>query len=353
LVVCLAAAGLGGCNNSPAGDSIEEGQAELSVGTGPVTIAGTISGPSGPLRGASVELSGTLKRTTLTDAAGKYDFAGLQAGSYSLTPSLTGCTFTPSLAKLGTLSSGRTSKNFSGAGLACVSATAGPPGPAGAQGPQGPAGQPGMPGATGPQGPPGMPGLPGPLGPQGFSGPPGLPGFPGPPGPPGFPGPPGPMGPPGPAGLAEAYKTSRVANPLPILGIDTGVEPTIPFTGVMALTLPKGSYQVHVSMHLANTTDPKNPKGGAARANCVLHPKGDVIDPVLVINTQQVWDFPMLDTSGFFGRETNYGTLSFSELLTLPQPITLELACWNFWSGSFQVTGGVMTAIPIGKLTIQ
>jgi hypothetical protein len=215
------------------------------------------------------------------------------------------------------------------------------PGAAGPLGPSGP------PGAIGFPGPPGLPGFPGP------PGPPGLQGFPGPPGPPGPPGFPGPPGPPGPAGIVEAFTTTRRAiDAVHILGVDTGVEPTIPFTGVMALTLPRGSYQVQVSMHLSNTTDPHNPKGGAARANCTLHPRGDVIDPVLVINRSQVWEFPMLDTSGFFGRETNYGTLSFSELLTLPQPITLEVACWNFMSGSF-IVSGVMTAVPIAKVTMQ
>ena len=57
------------------------------------TIGGNISGPGGP--GTTVTLSGASAATALADASGKYSFSGLADGSYTLTPSQAGYTFSP------------------------------------------------------------------------------------------------------------------------------------------------------------------------------------------------------------------------------------------------------------------
>jgi hypothetical protein len=65
------------------------------------------------------------------------------------------------------------------------------------------------------------------------------------------------------------------------------------------------------------------------------------------------WQFPLQDISGFFGREINHGTFSFSEIVTLNQTGTLEVACYNFISGSFEIFNGRLTALPLGSVTVQ
>jgi hypothetical protein len=58
-------------------------------------ISGTISPVAGG-SGATVTLSGVASATTATDGAGNYSFRGLANGTYAVTPSNTGYTFTPS-----------------------------------------------------------------------------------------------------------------------------------------------------------------------------------------------------------------------------------------------------------------
>lgn len=57
------------------------------------SIFGTVSGTAG--KNVFITLSGTNSGTTVTDANGNYGFPGLAAGSYTLTPLLTGYTFSP------------------------------------------------------------------------------------------------------------------------------------------------------------------------------------------------------------------------------------------------------------------
>jgi hypothetical protein len=57
------------------------------------TISGSITGPGGP--GATVNLSGAATASE-ADASGAYSFSGLANGSYTVTPSKTGYTFSPS-----------------------------------------------------------------------------------------------------------------------------------------------------------------------------------------------------------------------------------------------------------------
>lgn len=56
-------------------------------------VSGTISGPAAV--GATVALSGAATASTATDASGNYSFANLLNGSYTITPSNSGFTFTP------------------------------------------------------------------------------------------------------------------------------------------------------------------------------------------------------------------------------------------------------------------
>jgi hypothetical protein len=63
-------------------------------GTVGVSISGTITPTQGG-SGAMVTLSGTASASTTTDSTGAYSFAGLASGSYGITPSNAGYTFTP------------------------------------------------------------------------------------------------------------------------------------------------------------------------------------------------------------------------------------------------------------------
>ncbi|MBU6436171.1 MAG: carboxypeptidase regulatory-like domain-containing protein, partial [Betaproteobacteria bacterium] len=56
-----------------------------------LSISGSISGPY--VSGISVALSGAATQSALTDSAGNFSFAGLAAGTYTVTPTLSGYTF--------------------------------------------------------------------------------------------------------------------------------------------------------------------------------------------------------------------------------------------------------------------
>jgi hypothetical protein len=58
------------------------------------SISGTITPATGG-GGATVTLSGTTTATTTADSTGAYSFSGLASGNYSITPSHTGFTFSP------------------------------------------------------------------------------------------------------------------------------------------------------------------------------------------------------------------------------------------------------------------
>lgn len=54
----------------------------------------TLQGNAG-VAGALITLSGAASATVTADTIGNYQFSGLAAGSYTITPSLTGYTFAP------------------------------------------------------------------------------------------------------------------------------------------------------------------------------------------------------------------------------------------------------------------
>jgi len=58
-------------------------------------ISGTITAGTNSLAGATVTLSGNNSNSVTTDANGKYNFAGIQNGSYTIIPSMNGYSFNP------------------------------------------------------------------------------------------------------------------------------------------------------------------------------------------------------------------------------------------------------------------
>jgi hypothetical protein len=75
------------------------------------TIGGQITLSGTGLSGVTVALSGTSTATTTTSSAGAYSFAGLVAGTYTITPSRSGYTFTPPSQTFTSISSSQTA-NF-------------------------------------------------------------------------------------------------------------------------------------------------------------------------------------------------------------------------------------------------
>jgi hypothetical protein len=59
------------------------------------SLSGTVTSGGLPLAGVTVNLAGTAAAATITDAAGNYTFAGLDSGSYTVTPTLAGYAFAP------------------------------------------------------------------------------------------------------------------------------------------------------------------------------------------------------------------------------------------------------------------
>ncbi len=76
--------------------------------SGAVTSAGT------PLAGVTVTLSGAEINTTVTDSSGKYSFANLANGVYTVTPSMNGYTFTPGSRSVNVKGKAVTNQNFTG-----------------------------------------------------------------------------------------------------------------------------------------------------------------------------------------------------------------------------------------------
>lgn len=59
------------------------------------SISGTITSGGTALRGVTVALGGAANMTTTTDDSGSYSFSGLSDGNYTVTPSMTGYSFSP------------------------------------------------------------------------------------------------------------------------------------------------------------------------------------------------------------------------------------------------------------------
>jgi hypothetical protein len=75
------------------------------------TISGAVSGAGG--KGATVSLTGAATATVTADASGNYSFAGLTNGSYTVTPSKSGFSYSPGNRSVTISSANVTSVNFS------------------------------------------------------------------------------------------------------------------------------------------------------------------------------------------------------------------------------------------------
>ncbi len=74
------------------------------------TISGTVSGAV--QQNVAVNLAGTASASTTTDVNGNYSFPGLANGSYTITPSLTGYTFSPTSTAVTLSGADSTANNF-------------------------------------------------------------------------------------------------------------------------------------------------------------------------------------------------------------------------------------------------
>ncbi len=83
----------------------------LNFSTVTYSLSGTISGAGG--NGTTVTLTGAATATTTANASGGYTFTGLGNGSYTVTPSITGFSFTPSSQAATINNANLTSVNFS------------------------------------------------------------------------------------------------------------------------------------------------------------------------------------------------------------------------------------------------
>ncbi len=69
--------------------------------TATYTLSGAVqSSNGGALAGASLQLSGTASATQTSNSSGQYSFANLAAGTYTVTPTLAGYTFSPANAQV-------------------------------------------------------------------------------------------------------------------------------------------------------------------------------------------------------------------------------------------------------------
>jgi len=83
-----------GCRGTDGLDGSDNPEGENK---GTYSISGTIKiGVGSELQGVTVELTGAKSVMTSTDANGKYTFYGLENGTYTITPTMTGYTFSPS-----------------------------------------------------------------------------------------------------------------------------------------------------------------------------------------------------------------------------------------------------------------
>ena len=74
-------------------------------------ISGTVTLSGKPLSGVTMNLGGSATATATTDAKGKYALTSLPSGSYTVTPNLTGYSFTPTSASV-SITTANVTKNF-------------------------------------------------------------------------------------------------------------------------------------------------------------------------------------------------------------------------------------------------
>ena len=93
--------------------------ASMAAITGSITISGQVKNASGAgIPGVTITLAGTARIVQTTGTNGTYAFTQLVSGSYSLQPSSSVCTFTPTVVNLSNVNSNVT-QNFTASGAAC------------------------------------------------------------------------------------------------------------------------------------------------------------------------------------------------------------------------------------------
>lgn len=82
-----------------------------SMGGATYSISGTVSGGGTDHSGVLIDLTGAATKNMTTAAGGSYSFTDLANGSYTVTPSRTSSTFTPTSASV-TLYNGNMAQDF-------------------------------------------------------------------------------------------------------------------------------------------------------------------------------------------------------------------------------------------------
>jgi hypothetical protein len=99
--------------------SLVASTANVIAGANPVvptyTVSGTISGAPNNSSGIAVNLGGATTQSTFTGSTGVYGFYNLVSGSYAVTPTLAGCTFTPAPPAAVTVSGANATQDFTAA----------------------------------------------------------------------------------------------------------------------------------------------------------------------------------------------------------------------------------------------
>lgn len=82
-----------------------------------------VTSSGAPLPGVTIQLTGAASSSTVTDAMGTFAFTGLASGSYTVTPSRPGNTFSPASAAVSVSAANVTGQGFTAAALAPAFAT--------------------------------------------------------------------------------------------------------------------------------------------------------------------------------------------------------------------------------------
>jgi hypothetical protein len=97
-------------DTAPTGDSYNLSVVEVLPSLGAFSISGNVSPASS---GITIGLSGTVSGTMPVDGSGNYSFSGLPNGAYTVTPSKSGTTFSPTSQAVTVNGSSATGVNFS------------------------------------------------------------------------------------------------------------------------------------------------------------------------------------------------------------------------------------------------
>jgi hypothetical protein len=109
-----------GCGGTLAGNTYTTGAitsncaVTVSFAINTYSISGRVTAKNKGLSGTTMTLTGAASATTTTDTSGNYTFSELLNGSYTVTPSKTGYTFTPTNMAVTISGANVTGRNFTG-----------------------------------------------------------------------------------------------------------------------------------------------------------------------------------------------------------------------------------------------